>query len=74
MPSHCSKKTMVMIFSRKMMAIVFSYVITALVGIIIMPLINPDAIRAEDKSTSISFASMGMCDNTECIEGICDTS
>jgi len=65
---------MVMIFSRKMMAIVFSYVITALVGIIIMPLINPDAIRAEDKSTSISFASMGMCDNTECIKGICDTS
>lgn len=63
-----------MIFSEKTMVVVFGCVITVLVGINIMQLTNPDPVRAEDKSTNISCDSIGMCEKTECVDGVCDTS
>ena len=39
-----------------------------------MPLTNSNEVRAEDKSTSISCDSIGMCEKTECVDGVCDTS
>lgn len=56
------------------MAVIIACVITVQVGIMIMPLTNPNAVRAEDKSTSISCDSIGVCKKTECVDGVCDTS
>jgi hypothetical protein len=65
---------MVMIFSGKMMAIIFACVFTVQVGIMMMYFTNPNAVRSEDKSTSISCDGIGMCEKTECVNGVCDTS
>jgi hypothetical protein len=64
---------MVMIFFEKMIAITFACVFTAQVGIM-MPLTDPNTVQAEDKSTSISCDGVGMCEKTECVDGVCDTS
>jgi len=58
------------------MAVNFACVITVQVGIMIMPLTNPNpnAVRAEDKSASIPCDSIEMCEKTECVDGVCDTS
>jgi hypothetical protein len=65
---------MVMIFSRKMIAVSFACVLTVQIGIMMMYLTNPNVVRAEDKSTSISCDGIGMCKKTECVDGVCDTS
>ena len=63
-----------MIFSGKMIAVSFACVLSVQVGIMMMPLTNPNVVRAEDKSTSISCDGIGMCEKTECVDGVCDTS
>lgn len=62
-----------LIFSGKVIAIIFGCVFTVQVGIMMMPLTNPNAVQAEDKSTSISCDGVGMCEKTECVDGICNT-
>jgi hypothetical protein len=64
---------MVMIFFEKMIAMAIACIFTAQIGIM-MPLTNPNTVRAEDLSTSISCDGGGMCKKTECVDGVCDTS
>ena len=65
---------MAMILSGKMIAIIFIFVFTIQVEIMMVPLTNLNTVQAEDKSTSISCDGVGMCEKTECIDGICDTN
>jgi len=65
---------MVTIFSGNLIASIFASVLTVQIGIMIMPLTNPNAVYAEDKSTSISCDGVGMCEKTECVDGSCSTS
>jgi hypothetical protein len=52
---------MAMMLSGKMIAIIFVFVFTIQVGIMMMPLTNLNTVQAEDKSTSIS------CYGVECV-------
>jgi hypothetical protein len=63
-----------MIFSGSMIAIIFACVLTVQIGIMVMPLTNPSAVQAEDKSTSISCDNVGSCEKTECVDGVCNSS
>jgi hypothetical protein len=65
---------MVTIFSGNLIASIFATVLTVQIGIMMMPLTTPNAGYAEDKSTSISCDGVGMCEKTECVDGVCDTS
>ena len=65
---------MVLIYSGNTIAIIFACVLTVQIGIMMMPLTNPNAVQAEDKSTSISCDGVGMCEKTQCVDEVCDTS
>jgi hypothetical protein len=65
---------MAMIFSGKMIAIIFACVFTIQVGVMMMPLTNLNTVQAEDKSTSISCDGVGMCEKTECVDEMCNSS
>lgn len=65
---------MVTIFSGNLIASIFATVLTVQIGIMMMPLTTPNAVYAEDKSTSISCDGVGMCEKTECVDGSCNTS
>jgi hypothetical protein len=65
---------MVTIFSGNLIASIFASVLTVQIAIMIIPLTNPNAVYAEDKSTSISCDGVDMCEKTECVDGSCNTS
>lgn len=52
-------------------ASLFACVLTLYVGVMMVTI--PSAADAEDKSTSISCDGVGMCEKTECVDGVCDT-
>ena len=64
---------MVTIFSCNLIASIFATVLTVQIANM-MPLTTPNAVYAEDKSTSISCDGVGMCEKTECVDGSCNTS
>lgn len=64
---------MVTIFSGNLIASIFATVLTVQIANM-MPLTTPNAVYAEDKSTSISCDGVGMCEKTECVDGSCNTS
>ena len=64
---------MVTIFSGNLISSIFATVLAVQIAIM-MPLTTPNAVYAEDKSTSISCDGVGMCEKTECVDGSCNTS
>ena len=64
---------MVTIFSGNLISSIFATVLAVQIAIM-MPLTTPNAVYAEDKSTSISCDGVGMCEKTECVDGSCNVS